>query len=230
MKSQVDQTGNKRIGFNALVFDFDGLIVNTERPGFVSWLELYERFDATLTLDDWRHATGYINAFDPGLHLEKLLGRRLDWGELMPGREARNWELTQKEFTLPGIVELMEQAKRTGLAIAVASNSDYGWVDGGLTRLGLRPQIDAVVTRDMVINPKPAPDVYLKAVQTIGIEPGRAVALEDSEPGCRAAKSAGLKVVAIPNEFSIRQDLSAADLIVTSAAELDLKRLRTLFW
>jgi HAD superfamily hydrolase (TIGR01509 family) len=229
LKIHLDGARNGRARFDALVFDFDGLIVNTERPGFVSWSELYTRFDATLTLDDWRHATGYINAFDPGLHLEKLLGRKLDWGELMPGREARNWELTLEEFTLPGIAELFQRANEAGLPIAVASNSDHGWVDGGLHRLGLRHYIKAVVTRDMVVNPKPAPDVYLKALQTIGIDPARAVALEDSEPGCRAAKSAGLKVVAIPNEFSIRQDLSVADLIVNSAAEIDLKRLEALF-
>jgi HAD superfamily hydrolase (TIGR01509 family) len=229
LNNHVGQTRNERTRFDALVFDFDGLIVNTERPGFVSWFELYARFDATLTLDDWRHATGYINAFDPGLHLEKLLGRKLDWEKLMPGREARNWELTLKEFTLPGIAELIKGASQAGLPIAVASNSDYGWVDGGLHRLGLRHYIQTVTTRDMVVNPKPAPDVYLKAVQTIGIDPGRAVALEDSEPGCRAAKSAGLKVVAIPNEFSIRQDLSAADLSVHSAADLDLERLAALF-
>jgi HAD superfamily hydrolase (TIGR01509 family) len=220
---------NEISGLDALVFDFDGLIVNTELPGFVSWSELYQRFGATLTMDDWRHATGYVNAFDPGVHLENLLGRKLNWAELMPGREARNWELTLQAFTLPGIERLITMAKKANLPVAVASNSDYGWVDGGLNRLGLRHWIDAVVTRDMVVNPKPAPDVYLKAAQTIGVAPERTVALEDSEPGYRAAKNAGMKAVVIPNEFSIRQDLSAADLIVRSAEDLDLKRLNALF-
>jgi beta-phosphoglucomutase-like phosphatase (HAD superfamily) len=111
----------------------------------------------------------------------------------------------------------------------VASNSESGWVEGGLRRLGLRDYVDAVVTRDMVMNPKPAPDIYLKTVQTLQVEPCHAVALEDSEPGCRAAKRAGLKAVAIPNRFSERQDLSFADLIVKSATELNLDRLATLF-
>jgi beta-phosphoglucomutase-like phosphatase (HAD superfamily) len=110
----------------------------------------------------------------------------------------------------------------------VASNSENGWVEDGLHRLGLRDYVDTVVSRDMVMNPKPAPDIYLKTVQTLQVEPSHAVALEDSEPGCRAAKRAGLKAVAIPNRFSERQDLTIADLIVKSATELTLDRLATL--
>jgi beta-phosphoglucomutase-like phosphatase (HAD superfamily) len=97
-----------------------------------------------------------------------------------------------------------------------------------LRRLGLRHFIDAVVTRDMVLYPKPAPDMYLKCVQTLDVVPAAAVALEDSEPGARGAKNAGLKVVAIPNQFSALQNLSFVDLKVAGASELDLDRLRAL--
>ena len=213
----------------AIVFDFDGLIVDTEGAGFISWREVYERFGAELDLDHWSRATGYIGGFDPALHLERLLGRRLDWSRIIPEREARNWELTLQAKTLPGIERLFEGARRHGLRIGVASNSGNGWVEEGLKRLGLRHFVEAVVTRDMVMNPKPAPDVYLKTAQTLGIEPNRAVALEDSEPGCRAAKLAGMKAVAIPNKFSERQDFKVADLVVKSAEDLDLKSLEELF-
>ena len=213
----------------AIVFDFDGLIVDTEGAGFISWLEVYERFGAELNLNDWSHATGYIGGFDPAVHLERLLGRRLDWSQIIPEREARNWALTLQARTLPGIEPLFQAAREHGLRIGVASNSGNGWVEDGLKRLGLRTFVDAVVTREMVLNPKPAPDVYLKTAQALGIEPNRAVALEDSEPGCRAAKQAGMKAVAIPNRFSERQDFKVADLIVRSAEDLDLKRLEELF-
>jgi len=213
----------------AIVFDFDGLIVDTEGPGFISWLEVYQRFGAELNLNDWSHATGYIGGFDPAVHLEKLLGRRLDWSQISPEREARNWALTLQARTLPGIEPLLQAARERGFRIGVASNSGNGWVEEGLKRLGLRTLVDAVVTREMVLNPKPAPDVYLKTAQVLGMEPNRTVALEDSEPGCRAAKQAGMKVVAIPNRFSDRQDFEVADLIVRSAEDLDLKRLEELF-
>jgi len=212
----------------AIVFDFDGLIVDTENPGFISWQEIYREFGATLSIDDWRHATGYVGGFDPGIHLEQILGRGLDWSQLMPKREARNWELTIQASVLPGIESLFRSARERQLRIGVASNSENGWVEGGLRRLGLREYVDTVVTRDMVLNPKPAPDIYLKTVQTLQVQPGQAVALEDSEPGCRAAKNAGLKAVAIPNRFSERQDLTVADLVVKSATELTLDRLAAL--
>ncbi|MBV8142282.1 MAG: HAD-IA family hydrolase [Verrucomicrobia bacterium] len=212
----------------AIVFDFDGLIVDTENPGFISWQEIYQEFGAVLRIDDWRHATGYVGGFDPGIHLEQMLGRTLDWSQLRPRREIRNWELTLQAKVLPGIEPLFQTARERQLRIGVASNSENGWVEGGLRRLGLRDYVDSVVSRDMVVNPKPAPDIYLKTVQTLQVTPRDAVALEDSEPGCRAAKMAGLKAVAIPNQFSERQDLTIADLVVQSASELNLDRLAAL--
>jgi HAD superfamily hydrolase (TIGR01509 family) len=212
----------------AIVFDFDGLIVDTENPGFISWQEIYQEFGATLRIDDWRHATGYVGGFDPAIHLEQILCRRLDWSQLVPKREARNWELTLQAKALPGIEPLLRNARERQLRIGVASNSENGWVEGGLRRLGLRDYVDTVVTRDMVVNPKPAPDIYLKTVQTLQVEPGNAVALEDSEPGCRAAKQAGLRAIAIPNRFSERQDLTIADLVVKSATDLNLDLLAAL--
>jgi HAD superfamily hydrolase (TIGR01509 family) len=216
------------MSLSAIVFDFDGLIIDTEGPGFFSWQEAYQQFGKSLTLDDWRHSTGYVGGFDPAIHLERLLGRKLDWSDIMPKRSQRNWELTLEAGVLPGIKELIEAAKQSGLPVGVASNSEQAWVEGGLKRLGLRSYVDVIVTRDMVLNPKPAPDVYLKAVETLHVSPSRGVALEDSEPGYRAAKRAGLKTVVIPNQFSERQDLSDADLIVRSALELDLDRLARL--
>jgi HAD superfamily hydrolase (TIGR01509 family) len=213
------------LNLQSLIFDFDGLIVDTEKPGFDSWNEIYADFGQKLTLDDWRKATGYVGGFDPGLHLEALLGRTLDWQNLAPRREARNWELTLKQGVLPGIRDLMLSAVNAGIRVGVASNSGFGWVNDGLERLGLRGFVGAVVTRDMVMNPKPAPDVYLKAAETLQVSPAYSVALEDSEPGCHAAKAAGMRAIAVPNQFSERQDLSVADLVVPSATALSLERL-----
>ena len=205
------------LNLQSLIFDFDGLIVDTEKPGFDSWNEIYSDFGQRLTLDDWRGATGYVGGFDPGVHLETLLGRKLDWQNLAPRRDARNWELTLKQGVLPGIRELMLAAANADIPLGVASNSGFGWVNDGFERLGLRNFVRAIVTRDMVLNPKPAPDVYLKTAETLQVSPAFSVALEDSEPGCRAAKAAGMRAVVIPNQFSERQDLSVADLIVPSA-------------
>lgn len=213
------------MNLQSLIFDFDGLVVDTEKPGFDSWNEIYADFGQSLTLDDWRGATGYVGGFDPGVHLETLLGRKLDWQNLASRRDARNWELTLKQGVLPGIRELMLAAADADIPVGVASNSGFGWVNDGLERLGLRNFVRAIVTRDMVLNPKPAPDVYLKTAETLQVSPAFSVALEDSEPGCRAAKAAGMRAVVVPNQFSERQDLSVADLVVPSAKVLSLEQL-----
>ncbi len=213
------------MNLKGLIFDFDGLIVDTETAGFLSWGEIYRQYGQELRLEDWTHATGYVAGFDPAVHLEKLVGHSLDWAVLAPKRENRNWELTLQAKTLPGIEALMVQAKAAHLGVGVASNSGGSWVWDGLRRLGLDGYIDTIVTRDMVLNPKPAPDIYLKTAQDLRVDPAATVALEDSEPGARAAKAAGMTVVVIPNQFSERQNLSVADLIVKSAREVDLARL-----
>ena len=109
------RTHSIRMTLAAIVFDFDGLIVDTENPGFISWQEIYREFGAALNIDDWRHATGYVGGFDPGIHLERILGRKLDWSHIMPRRDARNWELTLQACALPGIQELMQSARNRQL-------------------------------------------------------------------------------------------------------------------
>src|SRR5258708_8254546 len=99
----------------SLIFDFDGLIVDTEKPGFDSWNELYTEFDQKLTLDDWRKATGYVGGFDPGLHLEAFLGRQLDWGNLSPKKEARNLEFTLKQGVFPRFLALIQSPVHVGI-------------------------------------------------------------------------------------------------------------------
>src|SRR6516165_5355864 len=185
----------------ALIFDFDGLIVDTETPGFASWQELYQGFDRALKLEDWTHATGYVGGFDPGRHLEKLLGRRLDGTELARKRDARNWELTLQAAVLPGIEELMRSAKAHQLPLGVASNSGTGWVEDGLTRLGLRDMIDVVITRDMVLRPKPAPDIYLKTAQTLRGDPEsiqQAARAFCGRPGCQKRRGTDPRALGRP--------------------------------
>ena len=210
----------------AIVFDFDGLIVDTETPGFISWQEVYQEFGTALEIDDWRACDRIrrrIRSRDSPGALTRPQARLV-----ADHPEARSPKLGIDSTGEHPAGDRSAYAKRQGTpvtCVGVASNSGNGWVEGGLQRLGLRGYVDAVVTRDMVINPKPAPDIYLKTVQTLSVEPHFAVALEDSEPGCRAAKQAGLKAVAIPNRFSERQDLTVANLVVRSAEELDLDRL-----
>ena len=127
---------------------------------------------------------------------------------------ARARELIAAAAPLPGVVSLIERGLAAGYRLGVASNSTADWVVPGLERLGLRKHFEVVRTVDTVARPKPQPDVYLAALADLGIlTPMGSLAFEDSEPGVRAAKAAGLYVVAVPNELTRHQDLSLADEI-----------------
>ena len=210
----------------ALILDFDGLIVDTEMPGYLAWREIYENEGVHLELADWLDAVGYVNGFDPRAHLTKLTGRTFDW----PARDAwvgqRARELILAQPVLPGVAALLEQGIRLGYRLGIASNSTADWVVPGLERLGLRKFFETVCTVDQVARPKPQPDVYLGALAGLGISTAAgSYAFEDSQPGVQAAKAAGLHVVAVPNALTRHQDLSLADEIHDSLAGFALEPL-----
>lgn len=210
----------------ALILDFDGLMVDSEMAEYVAWKEVYEGEGAHLTVADWLGAVGYVNGFDPRAHLESQLGRALDWAPRDARRRARLAELhAALDRPLPGVSALIEQGRRLGCRLGVASNSTAAWVRAGLQRLGCADRFETVRTRDDVARPKPAPDVYLRVLADLGVPAAEAIAFEDSQPGVAAAKAAGLYVVAVPNELTRRQDLSRADLTVETLAGFELENV-----
>ena len=201
----------------ALILDFDGLMLDTEMPGYLAWRELYAREGAQLHLADWLAAVGYVDGFDPRAHLERATGRAFDWPVLDGQVNARARELIAAALPLPGVASLIERGVAAGYRLGVASNSTADWVLPGLERLGLRKHFGVVRTVDSVARPKPQPDVYLAALADLGFStPAGSLAFEDSEPGVRAAKAAGLYVIAVPSEITRHQDLSLADEILST--------------
>jgi HAD superfamily hydrolase (TIGR01509 family) len=210
----------------ALVFDFDGLILETETPAYETWAEIYREHGHELPLDRWfdyiGREGGFFNAAD---HLAALVGEGFDIEGTQARRDARKTELIAALDVMAGVREYVADAKRQGLRLAVASSSSRAWVLGHLERLGLRAQWDAVRTREDVARTKPAPDLYLAAVKALGVAPHETVAFEDSMNGIAAAKDAGLLCVAVPNGLTAGMDLSRADLRLASLAETPLERL-----
>lgn len=209
----------------ALVFDFDGLILETETPAHQSWAEIYREHGHELPMDLWHQDIGSDTGFDPAGHLAALVGEGLDREATQARRDARKTELIAVLDVMAGVREYVTDAKRLGLLLAVASSSSRAWVLGNLERLRLHAQWDAVRTRDDVARTKPAPDLYLSAVAALGVRPNEAVAFEDSLNGVAAAKDAGLLCVAVPNALTAGMDLSRADLRLASLAETPLERL-----
>jgi HAD superfamily hydrolase (TIGR01509 family) len=213
----------------AVVFDFDGLILDTEGPVFHSWREAFEAAGASLMLEEWSDTIGRANSTDPADLLAERTGRPLDEAR-RAARKARRDELLAAEAVLPGVHDWLEDARRLGVPIGVASSSEVDWVAGHLERLGLLDRFACLTCFDGALRGKPAPDLYLAACESLGVAPADALAVEDSGNGVKAAKAAGLKCVAVPHDLTRDHDLSGADLLLESLAESPLEEAVTRLW
>ncbi len=212
----------------ALVFDFDGLILETETPAYESWAEIYREHGHELPLDRWHSYIGSDTGFDPAGHLAALVGEGFDRDAMQKRRDTRKNELVEALEIAVGVHDYIADARRLGLRLAVASSSSRGWVLGHLQRLGIEAHWDVVRCREDVARTKPAPDLYLAVIAALGVAPKEAVALEDSANGIAAAKDAGLHCVAVPNALTAGMDLSRADARLVSLAETPLESLLAL--
>jgi HAD superfamily hydrolase (TIGR01509 family) len=209
----------------AIVFDFDGLILDTEEPVYRSWLEVYQAHGEELPFERWVQIVGSTTTgFHPQHHLEERLGRALP-KEVLDRRIGRRTELVLAQKLLPGVVSHLDQAKSIGLKVGVASSSTAEWVRGHLARLGILERFDCLRCRDDVAHAKPEPDLYFAVLDCLGVAASDAFAIEDSPNGVMAAKRAGLRCVAIPNSITARLDLSGADVLLRSLAEITLPDL-----
>jgi len=209
----------------AIVFDFDGLILDTEEPVYRSWLEVYEAHGEELPFERWVQIVGSTTTgFHPQHHLEERLGRSLP-KEVLDRRIGRRTELVLAQKLLPGVLRHIDQAKALELKLGVASSSTADWVRGHLSRLGILEKFDCLRCRDDVANAKPEPDLYIAVLECLGVLATEAFAIEDSPNGVAAAKRAGLRCVAIPNSITAKLDLSGADVLLRSLAEITLADL-----
>jgi HAD superfamily hydrolase (TIGR01509 family) len=210
----------------ALVFDFDGLMVDTESAAHESWLDIYREHDQEFPLHLWSAVLGGSGAeFDPLAYLAAQVGRQLDAEALRQRRAQRKLELAAAQPLLPGVAGYIADARRLGLGLGVASSSPRSWVVGHLDRLGVTDAFDAITTADDVARVKPEPDIYLAAAAALGVRPDQAIALEDAPNGLLSAKRAGLIAVAVPNPLTGQLPLDHADLRIASLADVPLGAL-----
>ncbi len=210
-----------------IIFDFDGLILDTEGPVFQSWAELFRGHGVELTLDEWESVIGTSNQehFNPFTLLEGKIGRVLPRDKLAPIIYAREIELCEAQLVLPGVVDTILAAKNRGLKLGIASSSNREWVVGHLDRLGLLDNFTVIHTSDDVKRTKPHPELFTLALDSLNIKPHEAIVFEDSPNGVTAAKAAGIFVVAVPNNLTRQLSLEHADLILDSLADLALDRI-----
>ncbi|HEY4412522.1 MAG TPA: HAD family phosphatase, partial [Gaiellaceae bacterium] len=210
------------VPIRAFLFDFDGLIIDTESASRAGWEWLYREHGFELPQDQWATLIGTIGApWEPMRHLEELVGSPLDAEVLNERRRAHELSLLEAEEFRPGILDYLEEAKRRGLKTAIVSSSSNRWIDMHLSRLERAVGWDAIVAANHdVARAKPRPDLYLEACEILGVPPAEAIAFEDSPNGVRAAQAAGIFCVAIPNEVTRDLGLEEADLVLDSLADL----------
>ncbi|MDQ2940867.1 MAG: HAD family phosphatase [Chloroflexota bacterium] len=205
--------------FGAVVFDMDGLLLDTEVLWQRAEEELFRRHGDRFTQADKLTVMGTSFAMTARYFAERL-GRAEEQGtELVAElRQLMHGLLQEQVSSRPGAVELVARLLADGVRLALASNSSRFLVDTALATAGLTDAFETIVTSDDVEHAKPAPDIYLLACARLGVEPWDTLALEDSAPGIEAAKAAGLACIAVP-QFA-ETDVSAADRVIDSLEEL----------
>ena len=213
----------------ALIFDFDGLILDTETPEYQAWQNIYQEYGFELPHEEWSKIVGGygLSSFDAAEYLARLSQGRLDSASLRTRHRSESSTQIQSQAILPGVLELIHEAKQHGLKLAIASSSPRTWVEGHGRRLGILAYFDAVICADDVGagRTKPNPDLFLLALDQLQVQKNEAVVFEDSPNGVEAAKRAGIFVVAVPNPLTSLLNLDGANLVIRSLADVSMAEL-----
>ena len=216
----------------AVFFDFDGLILDTETPEVETWREVFREHGTEFPDSYWINALGrgadQITQTPAGL-LAEMLGRALD--EPAVHQSARERVLTKIDGSepRPGIMRLLEELAEEKIPLAVVSSSKHVWVDSYLAKLGLADRFQFTTCADDVAQAKPFPDLYLAAMEKMGVSPDDSLALEDSPNGSYAAIAAGMTVFAIPNPVTSRLDIGHAHWLIEDLTQVGLTEMREKF-
>ncbi len=209
----------------ALIFDFDGLILDTETPEVLVWQSIYREHGFELPVHEWEKTIGGygISTFDPANHLSLLSQGRLDSASMRIRYRRESDLLIHASAVMPGVINLIEQARAQGIPSVIGSSSPHSWVDTHAKRLGIFHYFKHIICQDDVApgRTKPNPDIYLKALEVLKIQNTEAVVFEDSLNGVEAARRAKIFVVAVPNPLTAKMGVSG-DLTVPSLANVSL--------
>ena len=215
---------------DALLFDFDGLILDTETPELEVWEQVFADYGVAFPIEYWLFALGRgaEQIHEKPIDLLKRAAPRIDAESVNQfAREIRLSRIMAAE-PMPGVVELMREARAQKIPTAVVSSSKHPWVDGHLERLGLAHFFDLTICADDAEHAKPFPDLYELALRRLSVAASHTVALEDSPNGLTAATAAGIFAVAVPNPLTARLDLSHASALLATLSGISVKDLAAL--
>jgi HAD superfamily hydrolase (TIGR01509 family) len=208
------------MAFSAVLFDFDGVLVDTEWAIYQSWQRVFEAHGHPLPLAIYTRCIGSdFTTWSPKTHLEQLTGLGFDWHDLDARRQQEIMLDLTHEGPMPGVLACLEKLAFAAVPCAVVSSSSHRWVDGWLEKLGLAGYFKTTVCRGDAPRIKPAPDLFLEASQRLALAPADCLVIEDSLNGIRSAQAAGMPVWGVPNRVTAGLDFSTADRVFASLAD-----------
>jgi putative hydrolase of the HAD superfamily len=204
----------------AVIFDFDGLILDTESSWYQACCDMYREHGHDLSLELYGRFVGTSD--NPLSYLTELIAQPDRFEELRRRAKEKHHASLRRQQPRPGVLDYLKTARRIGLRIGLASSSSREWVETHLKRYQLFDFFESIKTRDDVERTKPDPELYVRSLQALGVAPQEAVAFEDSPSGARAARAAGLHCVVVPNAVTRELVFGPYDLRLESMAERDL--------
>lgn len=206
----------------ALIFDFDGVIIDTESTIIAAYGDVYAKHGVAFDAERFIHSVGHGDyAFDPW----HAFGKTADREALELTRREVNRERDLLLTLLPGVLAMLDAGKARSLRIGLASNSTRTHCERHLGRLGLLDRFDFLSCRGEAPLPKPAPDLYKRVLEHFGLRGHEAIAFEDSHTGSLAARRANIWTVAIANRSTAHHDFAHASFRVKSLADVTLESL-----
>ena len=206
----------------AVIFDFDGLILDTETAWYDAYKEvLKEQFQFDLSLEEFVKCVG-SNDTVLFAYLKQAIGNHIEPDDIRKRARVLHTQTIKKAQACEGVAEYLADARKAGLTIALTTSSTLGWVTTHLTNLNLFTYFDHFITQEDVERVKPAPDLFLKTIEVLKIKPFDAVVFEDSLNGLNAALEAKLPTVIIPNPVTASSPFENYHLKLTSMADTSL--------
>ena len=192
---------------SAVLFDFDGVILDSEWPIFQTWKNLFKREGQTLEQELYVNCIGSdFDTWSPQTHLESLTGKSYDWDTENAQRQVILEQDLVNANPMEGVIEIVKSLKEH--KTAVVSSSSHRWVDGWIEKLELMPYFETLVCRGDAPRIKPAPDLYIEAAKQLSVRPEECLVIEDSKNGMIAAHAAGMKTLIVPNRLTHILDFS----------------------
>lgn len=207
----------------AIIFDFDGTIIDTETAWYYAFRDRYKEYGVELTLEQYSLCLGTsLDAFNPYTYLNTELKLGIDEDKFRDIIHRDHAERMSRERIRDGVLDVLRHAKAAGLRIGLATSSKREWIDAHLDQLGIRDYFEVIRTADDVSRVKPDPDLYIQAVAALEVKPHEAVAIEDSPNGARAAVAAGMHCVIVPNELTKMLAFDPSDRCVHAKSLVDV--------